>query len=196
MEKGRDRDRAAGITIGLIAVTALAVIVILILGRPRPVKVSVIPPRPTSPPLPTSTPSPVTVYVTGAVVHPNTSHTLAHNSRVESAIIAAGGALPNADLSRVNLTDILRDGAQVHVPELEAVEPAPQPTPIGGAKVNVNTATAEQLDSLPGIGPALAQRIIDYRTQNGPFASLDDLDNVDGIGPALLDGLRDLVLFS
>jgi competence protein ComEA len=196
MAKGSDRDRAMGITIGLMAVTAVAVVVILILGRPRPVKVSVIPPTPTSPPLPTSTPSPLTVYVTGAVVHPNTTHTLPHNSRVESAIIAAGGALENADLSRVNLTDILRDGAQIHVPELEATESAPPPTPIGGAKVNVNTANAEQLDSLPGIGPALAQRIIDYRTQNGPFASLDDLDNVDGIGPALLDALRDLVLFS
>ncbi len=196
MGKGSNRDRAAGITIGLIAVTVIAVVVILILGRPRPVKVSVIPPRPTSPPAPTSTPSPVTVYVTGAVVHPNTSHTLPHNSRVESAIIAAGGALENADLSRVNLTDILRDGAQIHVPELQFAEPAPLPTPIGGAKINVNTANVEQLDMLPGIGPAMAQRIIDYRTQNGPFASLDDLDNVEGIGPALLDALRDLVLFS
>ena len=77
-------------------VTVVAVAVILILGRPRPVKVSVIPPRPTSPPLPTNTLTDH-VYVTGAVVHPNTSHTLAHNSRVESAIIAAGGALENAD---------------------------------------------------------------------------------------------------
>ena len=196
MAKGSDRDRATGITIGLMLVTAIAVVVILILGRPRPVKVSVIPPRPTTPPLPTETPSPITVYVTGAVVHPNTSHTLPHNSRVESAIIAAGGALENADLSRVNVTDILRDGAQIHVPELEAAEEPPLPTPVGGAKVNVNTANVEQLDSLPGIGPALAQRIIDYRTQNGPFASLDDLDNVDGIGPSLLDALRDLVLFS
>ncbi len=107
---------------------------------------------------------------------------------------AAGGAADNADLTRVNLAQILRDGDQIHVPEADAVEIA-LPTPSGPVQVFINSATLEELQNLPGVGPALAQRIIAYRDANGPFADLDALDAVSGIGPAMLEQLEPLVVF-
>ncbi|MBK8135869.1 MAG: ComEA family DNA-binding protein [Chloroflexi bacterium] len=189
-----ERDRSGVMTLGVLALTVIGIAIILILGRPRQTKVAVTSPRPTGTPEPTATPSPVTVHVSGAVARPNQTYTLPPNSRVEAAIAAAGGALPGADLSRVNLADLLRDGAQIHVPSGQVT--APPATPIGGVKINVNIATAAELDTLPGIGPALAQRIVDYRTRQGAFVSVDDLDKVSGIGPTLIEQLRDFVRFN
>lgn len=191
----QERDRSGAVTLGVLALTVIGIAIILILGRPKHTKVALSTPRPTGTPEPTATPSPVTVHVSGAVARPNQTYTLPPNSRVEAAIAAAGGALPDADLSRVNLADILRDGAQIHVPSSSQPGSAPLATPIGGIKINVNTATAAELDTLPGIGPTLAQRIVDYRTRQGAFTSADDLDNVSGIGMSLIDQLRDFVRF-
>jgi competence protein ComEA len=137
----------------------------------------------------------VRVSVRGAVAAPGV-YRLAPGSIVQDALEAAGGVLPQADTSRLNLAAPLSDGQEVRVP-LMAPSPAPG-TPqttisTGSGKINLNTATLEELDSLPGVGPVLAQRIIDYREQHGPFQSVDELLNVEGIGPALLKKIRDLV---
>ncbi len=123
-------------------------------------------------------------------------YTLAPGSIVEDAVFAAGGFLPNADSSRLNLAAPLTDGQELRIPAQNPTPlpgtPAPASTPTG-KKINLNTASLEELDTLPGIGPVLAQRIIEYRQTVGPFQSVDDLLHVKGIGPALMEKIRDLV---
>lgn len=178
----------------VVVVIAIAVAAfLLVTSRPDPVQITINPPLPTATSEPSATPSPITVYVTGAVAEPQMTVSLPVDSRVEDAINAVGGFADDADRERVNIAAILRDGDQVHVPFVG--EDAPLPTPSDSGVVNINTATLEELDTLPGVGPALAQRIIDYREENGPFTSLDDLDEVSGIGPALLAEIEELVTF-
>jgi competence protein ComEA len=167
--------------------------ILLLVTRPAPVQITILPPQPTPTPEASPTPAPITVYITGAVAQPNTTHVLPPQSRVQDGLTAAGGTLPNADLTRVNLAGILRDGDQVHVPLIgEAVA---IPTGSGVTTVYINSATQAELESLPGIGPAMAQRILDYRQANGRITSLEDFDNIEGVGPAMLENLRDLVSF-
>ncbi len=142
----------------------------------------------------TATPGLISVYVTGEVAQPQTLTDLPAGSQVGDAIEAAGGATGNADLSRVNLGQQLNDGDMVYVPPLVG-EGIQTPTPNRPVLIHVNTATLAELETLPNIGPSLAQAIIDYRTQNGPFRRLEDLDNVPGIGPATLEAIRDQVVF-
>lgn len=154
------------------------------------------------------------VYVTGAVKKPG-CYTLPTDLRVEDAIRAAGGFTPKAKADSVNLAAPLKDGMQIDVKEISipASEPqAPARTlPMPGSNlltpgipagspsvsskqiVSINSGTLEQLDSLPGIGPAIAQRIIDYRLRNGGFKHIDDLQNVPGIGPSKLEQVRPYV---
>ncbi|MBI5669665.1 MAG: helix-hairpin-helix domain-containing protein [Chloroflexi bacterium] len=184
------------LTIVTFVIVALAIVAgagLLLATRPPPVKITINPPLPTATPLPTDTPAPITVYVTGAVAKPESLLTLPRGSRVQDALDAAGGTLDSADLEQVNLAGLLRDGDQVHVPEQG--QEIVLPTPSGGGIVNVNAATAEELGTLPGVGPTLAERIIAYREANGAFANLEALDAVEGIGPALLEKIKDLVVF-
>jgi competence protein ComEA len=130
-----------------------------------------------------SPPSPeITVYVEGEVVNPGV-YTLKDSDSIEDAIEAAGGFTPDADQSTLNLAASLRDGDQIHVYKVGNV---PQ-------NVNLNTADAWLLEALPGIGEVLAQRIIDYRSENGPFQQIEDLTKVDGIGPATFEDLKDKI---
>ena len=148
-------------------------------------------------PRPSPTPGQLAVYVSGAVLHPDV-YTLAENSRVKDALLAAGGARPDADLTALNLATTLHDGQQVHVPaQGEARAPAPLAVATASSPVgllNINTASAAELESLPGIGPALSQRIVEDRQANGPFQSIEELDRVRGIGPALLEKLRPYIV--
>jgi competence protein ComEA len=150
-------------------------------------------------------PSSIVVHVAGAVTAPGV-HALGPSARVADAVAAAGGAAPDADLDGVNLAAPLADGQRVYVPRIGEVDPTSVPNDApaangGGASgstaptgpVDLNTATAGDLEALPGVGPATAAAILDDRARNGPFASVDDLDRVSGIGPAKLDALRELV---
>jgi len=136
-------------------------------------------------------PAVVYVHVSGAVAVPGL-YVLDASARVVDAIAAAGGLGPDADESAVNLARTVSDGEQLHVPVL-GVTPEGGPQPSGDSRVNLNTADAGDLDALPRIGPALAQRIIDWREANSRFTSVEDLLAVPGIGDKMLEALRDLV---
>jgi competence protein ComEA len=160
----------------------------------------VIVPPPTPAPTVAPTPAPVRVYVSGAVKNPGV-YSLPPRSLVDDALKAAGGATSDADLERTNLAQEVRDQQQIHV--LRKGEPAQaQPTSAistgaaatpGSQRININTATLAELDTLPEIGPVTAQRIIDYRTKNGPFKRTEDLKNVSGIGDATFEAVKDLI---
>jgi len=179
----------------IVTLAIVGAIILLLATRPAPVQITINPPLPTATPEPTLTPAPVTVYVTGAVNQPESLVTIPAGSRVRDVLEAAGGVSDSADLERVNLAQIVRDGDQIHVPELGAAETV-LPTPSGGIEiVHINSATLEELMTLPGVGEALAQRILDYRRANGSFADLAALDAVEGIGPALLERVAALIVF-
>lgn len=197
MSKGLERYRV--LVIALLGVLVVAGSARLWFGRPRPgpILISTPEPSPTPTPLRTATPAPLRVYVTGAVLRPDV-YLLPAESIVKDAVTAAGGATEDADLERINLALQLCDQQQVHVPRhgedptppAEAAPPVPvQP----GGKVNINTASASDLDSLPGIGPAIAQRIVDYREAYGAFTAIDEITHVKGIGPATYEELKDLI---
>jgi competence protein ComEA len=143
-------------------------------------------------------PARLVVHVVGAVRRPGL-YRLEHGARIADAVRRAGGATRRADLSLVNLAAQVSDGTQVVVPRRVVVEAGVPATeggesavPVGGS-VHLNTATLEQLDALPGVGPVTAQKILDYRQEHGAFGSVDELDAIPGIGPARLGQLRELV---
>lgn len=152
------------------------------------------------------TPAPGTptllVHVVGQVREPGVVH-LPPGSRVGDAIEAAGGAKRKADLTALNLAAPVTDGEQVRVPKpgeaaltnppASGGDPAGSTGGASGGGVDLNTADATTLETLPGVGPVLAERIVSHREQHGPFASVDALQDVSGIGPATFDRLRDLV---
>jgi len=168
------------------------------LRRPEPPALTIITPTPR----PTATLAALVVDVRGAVAKPGV-YTLPAGSRVQDALGQAGDVLPNAETRSFNMARKVNDGEQIYVPligEATAVPPAPAKgvpstaatkTPIG--KININTASLEELDGLPGIGPTIAQRIIDYRNGNGAFKQIEDVTKVRGIGDSLFGQIKDLI---
>ncbi|MCI0520950.1 MAG: ComEA family DNA-binding protein [Chloroflexi bacterium] len=190
---------AVGVLIGLLA----AGLVLLVSSPPRGEAAHL---------LPAPTPQPIRVHVTGAAANPGV-YALPAGSRVEAAIQAAGGLLPQANAAGLNLAALLEDGQKVEVafqpptptPTSEAAaletpqaalaaEATASPAPASsGGLININTASQAELESLPGIGPALALRIIEYRDAHGPFATTQAIQDVSGIGPATFEKIRALI---
>ena len=154
--------------------------------------------------LPAPTPQPtLKVYVSGEVAAPGV-YVVAPGDRVEDAVSAAGGALWGAQLSCVNLAARVRDGSQYHVPSVEdgctpdvpgpTAEDLPEAGQEGqGGRIDLNSATAGELEALPGIGEVKANAIVTYRNEVGPFSSVEEVVEVRGIGPATLEAIADLV---
>jgi competence protein ComEA len=176
--------------------------------RPAPPAIVLQPPPtplPTATPVPTSTPAPIVVFVSGAIASPGL-YSLPAEARVGDALLAAGGLRQNAAAILINQAERLWDGAQVHVPDhseevstargpaagVSGSAPAPQQAissrSVGGL-ININSASADQLVSLPGIGPAKATAII----ENRPYSSVDELERVPGIGAKTVEQLRNMV---
>ena len=135
------------------------------------------------------------VYVSGAVQHPGVVQ-IAETARAADAVNACGGVLPSADLNAINMAKKLQDGMQLLVPEQGATGPAEEVSAKQKnkeGKVNINTADEKALDQLPGIGPSLAKRIVEYRKKEGNFLVLEDLKKVQGIGAAKFERLREKI---
>lgn len=200
---GRLRFAISRVAVLVLVIVVLAWIAISILLAPPPVAqeletVPLVSDPSASAPADLQSPSPaapeVTVHVVGAVKKPGV-YQLPVDSRIADAVDAAGGLAKGARAQMVNLAAKLVDGQQVVLPGAEtATEPAAAPSAAAGGKISLNSADSQTLQELPGIGPALAARIIDFRTENGPFSSVEELDAVPGIGPALLGQLSELVI--
>ena len=175
--------------------------ILLFMRRPTGDPIEILPaPTPPSTPtaLPSPTPGPLHVDVAGAVQMPGV-YILAPGSIVADAIVAAGGPAGDADLDRINKAVSLQDGTQIYVPRMGQADlpvrsqpvmlPTAPPSTATGGLIDINTATDQELDTLPGVGPVLARRIIEGR----PYGAVDDLLRVAGIGQATLDKLRDQV---
>lgn len=153
--------------------------------------------RPAAAPANTAADSELVVYVSGGVNRPGV-YKLPPSSRVVDAVNQAGGLAPDADTAKINLAQHVKDAMQIHVPYMVAANTAIPAAP-GKAtgntqdKISINTATAAELDQLPGIGPALAERIIQFRTANGLFADPADIKKVPGIGEAKYNQFKDKI---
>ena len=174
--------------------------------QPAPIIIS--PPEPTPTAVPTETPGPMQVFVNGAVVQ-EAIYTLPAGSLAQDAIEAAGGFADDANVTVVNLAQPMFNGAQVYVPfnvennatptaviltESEAVNSTGKQTSLSAeGMVNINSADATQLETLPGIGASTAEKIIAFRDENGRFATIEDIMNVPGIGEGKFDQLQELI---
>lgn len=212
-EEARPRVFDPGLRVLLVAGVAAALVAALYLWWSRPVPQAApravlgspaapvrpgpaLPARPVAAPSPSSSSSALVVDVVGKVRHPGVVG-LPPGARVIDAIKAAGGLRRGAGTGTLNLARRVVDGEQIGVGIDLSASPAPSAPPglgtVAGTPLDLNTATAAQLDGLPGVGPVLAQRIIDFRTQHGAFRTVDELRDVSGIGPAKFDDLKSLV---
>ncbi len=155
-------------------------------------------PLPETSPTPTPSPTaqPVIIYISGAVLNPDV-YELPANTRVKDAVLAAGGLTDEAAYEQVNLAAQIEDAEHIHIPREGETNTAPLRSSEAGISqagssnaLNINTASATELQQLKGIGNVLAQRILDYRAANGPFTSLEELQNVRGISTALIDEIQ------
>jgi len=188
-----------GIALGILCGLLGAAVIQLASSQPRGSAVQLQPPP---------TPLPILVHVTGAVTQPGV-YALPGNCRVRDAVEAAGGTVMGADTGVLNLAAFLQDGAQLWIPYKTRVgnshqidpqkdqhpdsEPVHSATFSSAAPINLNTATQAELESLPGIGPVIAQRIIAYRVESGLFLRPEDVQNVPGIGPAIFEKIKDSI---
>lgn len=214
-----DPGRAGVIALAVVGVVAVLITVVAVLGDDKPpVTAAKLPPvqmvssSAPGPPAPPAKAEDVVVSVVGLVHKPGLV-TLSAGARIADAVTAAGGALTGADLVTLNMARRVADGEQILVgitaplgaptamrSSIGAAPSAPEKGPPGDGKgsgpkgpVDLNTATVEQLDALPGVGPVTAKAIVAWRAAKGRFASVDQLGEVDGIGPGKLEKLRELV---
>jgi competence protein ComEA len=192
----------AGTLIGLLAAGLVLLISSPIKGHPITLSP---PPSPTitKTPQPTSTPTPIQVQIGGEVLMPGI-YALDEKARLSELITLAGGMSSSADLLRINLAAICRDGDYFYIPKSNEIIPetainSPQNIHTGSKSeftypININQATMEELESLPGIGPGKAQEILTYREEKGPFTTIEDLLNVEGIGPKTLEALIEYLI--
>ena len=173
------RQTTLGILIGLLG----AALILLIASPPHGKAITL---------LPTPTPAPILVHVNGQVAHPGL-FSLAPGSRVDDALTTAGGVLPDAALDTINLAQPLFDGQQIHVPKQDEIPQKSETLSTLTSPIDINTATLEQLDQLPGIGPSKAQDIITYRQNNGAFDTIEQIMDVPGIGPVLFEKIKGLI---
>jgi competence protein ComEA len=149
---------------------------------------------------PVPTDAPIVVHITGAVPRPGV-YALPQGARVQDAISAAGGFLADADKTGINLARLLEDGERLDIPfggggSDFVIQPASTASAGGTGTtelIDINTASQAELETLPGIGPTTAQKIIAYRTENGPFQTTEDIINVSGIGPGTYERIKDLI---
>ena len=202
--------RVGGAALALLAAVALAAGAVALLTRgDDTAQVRIVAPEATAAAAPAATD--IRVQVSGAVMSPGV-YAMNNGDRVMDAIAAAGGVDPGADLSGINLALRVQDEAHYHVPTVGETPPPP-PSPAGASSaspgaggrgtsstanslIDLNTASARELESLPGIGPVMAGRIVAHREVNGPFAAVDDVQDVPGIGPKTLESIRSLVTVS
>ncbi len=208
-----DRKQIAYILIGLLLGSGITVGGLTLSQRVQPAPIIIVPPEPTLIPEPTLTPGPIKVFVNGAVAQAAV-YELPPDSIVEQAIIAAGGFTEQANRIVVNLAQPLSNGSQVYVPSAEEVADLPisgiNKPDIGSSNqannqtstnsgtnstglVNINRAGIDELDTLPGIGPSTAQKIVDYREENGLFLTIEAIMDVSGIGEAKFNQLKELI---
>lgn len=164
--------------------------------RPAPIVIS--PVAPTTEPTSTGTPASLTIFISGEVTNPGV-YKFPAGSIVQAAIEAAGGYSLNADQDLVNLAQRVSDGLHIHVPSIDENKDVPifsnesSEVTAESKKVNINTAGLEELDTLPGIGPVTARKIMEYRSANGPFTNIEAIMDVDGIGSGKFGDIRDLI---
>lgn len=182
----RNRSNLAAALVVLVAVAAVGLVQL-----PRRPALQVVAPA-------TSLgPASIKIHVVGAVVSPGV-YQLDADARVEDALKAAGGPSESADIRSFNLAAPLRDGQQVAVPSLAtqsatSASSLPSPPSPEGGKLDLNAATRQQLEALPGIGPVTAQRILDYRQKNGPFASVEELRDAKLVNAPTYERIKDMV---